>query len=79
MRCQRSLIIDRRSQIVLALVQSERFSTPGLARELRVSIPTISRCVEALRESVHDIRAVRGDEGRRYVMAPKPELGTGEK
>ena len=61
MRYQRSLEIEQGLLAVLTLIQSGQFSTPGLAGELGVSIPTISRCVEALRERGHDIRAVRGE------------------
>lgn len=70
MRYQRSLEIEQRLQAVLELIQSGRFSTPGLAEEVGVSIPTISRCVEALRERGHKIRAVRGEDGWRYVVVP---------
>ena len=72
MRYQRSLEIEQRLLTVLELIQSGRFSTPGLAAEVGVSIPTISRCVEALRERGHDIRAVRGEEGWRYTIAIQP-------
>ena len=70
MRYQRSLEIEQRLQAVLELIQLGRFSTPGLAEEVGVSIPTISRCVEALRERGHKIRAVRGESGWRYVLVP---------
>jgi predicted DNA-binding transcriptional regulator YafY len=70
MRYQRSLEIEQRLQTVLELIQSGRFSARGLADQVRVSIPTISRCVEALRERGHEIRAVRGEEGWRYVLKP---------
>ncbi len=54
---ERSLEIERRPDEVLRLIRTCRFSTPTLAEELGVSIPTISRCVNALREPGHDIRA----------------------
>ena len=72
MRYQRSLEIEQRLQTVLELIQSGRFSTRGLAEALRVSIPTISRCVEALRERGHDIRAVRTNRAWRYVLKTAP-------
>ena len=72
MRYQRSLEIEQRLQSVLELIQSGVYSTAGLAAEVGVSIPTISRCVEALRERGHDIRAVRGEEGWRYTIVIHP-------
>ncbi len=75
MRYQRSLEIEQRLQTVLELIQSGRFCTRGLSEAVGVSIPTISRCVEALRERGHEIRAKRGPEGWRYfVAAPNSRL-----
>ena len=68
MRYQRSLKIEHRLQAVLELIQSGRYSTPRLASEVWVSIPTNARCVEALRERGHDIRAVRSSDSRRYDL-----------
>ena len=65
---ERSLEIERRLDHVLRLIRTGRFSTPMLADEVGVSIPTISRCVTALRERGHDIRAERHDGGWRYVL-----------
>lgn len=69
MRYQRSLEIEQRLQTVLELIQTGQYSTRGLAAEIGVSIPTISRCVEALRERSHDIRAVRRNGTWQYVLA----------
>lgn len=60
---QRSMEIERRLERVLRLVQSGRYSTPLLAAELGVSIPTVSRDVTALRERGYDIRAERQSDG----------------
>jgi biotin operon repressor len=65
---ERSLEIERRLDDVLRLIRTGRFSTPMLAEEVGVSIPTISRCVTALRERGHDIRAERNAHGWRYVL-----------
>lgn len=73
MRYQRSLEIEQRLHTVLELIQDGRYSTPGLAAEIGVSIPTISRCVEALRERGHDIRAERTERGWRYVLQEQPQ------
>ncbi|MBI1213749.1 MAG: HTH domain-containing protein [Alphaproteobacteria bacterium] len=68
MRYQKSLEIETRLETVLKLIRSGRFSTRGLAEEIGVSIPTISRSVQALRERGHDIRSESGDGGWRYVI-----------
>jgi predicted DNA-binding transcriptional regulator YafY len=65
---QRSLDIERRLQNVLRLIRSGGYSTPMIAQELDVSIPTISRDVTALRERGHEIRSERKSEGWRYVL-----------
>ena len=65
---QRSLDIEQRLKAVLQMISTGKYSTPRLAEELRVSIPTISRCVTALRERGHDIRAEKLSEGWHYVL-----------
>ncbi len=47
---QPSLDIERRLETVLSLIRSGDYSTPMIARQLHVSIPTASRYVTALRE-----------------------------
>ena len=66
---QRSQAIERRLETVLCLIRTGRYSTPTLAEEVGVSIPTVSRCVNALRDRGHDIRAEKHTEGWRYVLA----------
>jgi len=65
---QRSQEIEQRLDHVLRLIRTGRYSTPRLAETIGVSIPTISRCVAALRERGHDIRPRRQGNGWRYVM-----------
>jgi predicted DNA-binding transcriptional regulator YafY len=65
---ERSLEIESRLEQVLRLIRTGRFSTPMLAEEVGVSIPTISRCVTALRARGHDIQAEKGAEGWRYIL-----------
>jgi biotin operon repressor len=69
----RSLEIERRLDHVLRLIRTGRYSTPKLAEEVSVSIPTISRCVTALRERGHDIRAEKHGNGWRYVLVRPPK------
>ena len=71
MRYQHSLEIHERIEEVLRLIKTGRFSTPALAEEIGVSIPTISRIVAALRALGHDIHAERTGSVWRYVVAAK--------
>jgi len=70
---QRSREIEQRLEEVLGLVRAGRYSTPKIAEKVGVSIPTVSRCVSALRERGHCIRAERHAEGWRYVLVRRPE------
>jgi biotin operon repressor len=67
---QRSLEIEQRLEKVLRLIQLGSYSTPSLASEIGVSIPTISRCIQALRERGNEIRTEKdGSGGWRYVLS----------
>ena len=72
---ERSLEIERRLDEVLRLIRIGRFSTPMLAAEVGVSIPTISRCVTALRLRGYDIRAEKHENGWRYIVSGKKKPG----
>jgi biotin operon repressor len=72
MRYQQSLEIHHRLETVLRLIRTGTYSTPALAEEIGVSIPTISRIVAALREQGHDIRAERHGNCWRYVLVRPP-------
>jgi len=65
---ERSRQIENRLDVVYQLIQQGRFSTPQLAEEVGVSVPTISRCVTALRARGHAIRARKGPDGWHYVL-----------
>ena len=65
---ERSLQIEQRLQAVLELIRTGKYSTPALAREVGVSIPTISRAVTALRERGHEIQAEKHAAGWRYTL-----------
>lgn len=69
MRYRQSLEIEQRLEAVLRLIRAGKYSTPAIAENLGVSIPTVSRCVEALRERGHVILAVKRVEGWRYCLA----------
>ena len=68
MHYERSLAIERRLGHVLQLIKIGQYSTPLLAEEVGVSIPTISRCVCALRERGFDIRSQRHGTSWRYLL-----------
>ena len=68
MRYQQAIEIHERIETVLHLIETGEYSTPALAEEVGVSIPTISRIVAALRERGHDIHAQRTEKGWRYVI-----------
>ncbi len=70
---ERSLGIGKRLDHVLRLIRTGRYSTPTLAEEVGVSIPTISRYVTALREMGHDIRAEKQGNGWRYILVRQPK------
>lgn len=71
---KQSLAIERRLDAALRLIRTGRYSTSALAERLDVSVPTVSRCVQALRDRGHDIRAERHRSGWRYVLASKGQI-----
>lgn len=73
---QRSLEIQHRLDAVLQLIQTGNYSTPMLAKEIGVSIPTISRCVTALRGRGHPIQAEKFENGWRYFLKTNTALET---
>lgn len=77
---QRSLEIEQRLDDVLGFIRRGRYSTPRIAAELQVSVPTVSRAVTALRERGYDIRAQRRGGAWRYVLnrpqSPSGPVGT---
>ena len=76
---QRSLDIKNRLDTVLQLIRHGGYSTPKLADELGVSIPTVSRDVTALRQRGYDIRSTRADNGWSFVLdQKKPPNAAGE-
>ena len=66
---QRSLDIEKRLRLILELIGTGEYSTPRLAERVGVSVPTISRDVQALRERGHQIRSERHSDGWRYLLS----------
>lgn len=73
MHYRRSFEIEQRLDEVLRLIGTGLYSTPKLAETLKVSIPTVSRDVTALRERGHDIRAKKVSDCWRYVLVRNSE------
>ena len=73
----RSLEIEKRLTSVVELIRRGRYGTPGLAAQLRISEPTISRCLTALRERGYGIRAVREENGWVYEITREPVRRSG--
>lgn len=69
---ERSLAIERRLDAVVELIRTDRHTAPTLAAALGISVPTVSRCLTALRDRGYDIRSVRDRDGCRYVVAKSP-------
>jgi biotin operon repressor len=65
---QRSRAIEQRLETVLSMIRTGGYSTPQIAEELGVSVPTVSRAICALKERGHQIRAERDNDGWRYVL-----------
>ena len=76
MRYQQTIEIHERIATVLRLIETGAYSTPALAEEVGVSIPTISRIVAALRERGYDIQAERTNKGWRYILHAPAKTGT---
>ena len=67
--------IERRLRDVVELVREGSYSAGQLAAALEVSIPTVSRCIGALRERGYQVRAIHRPDGWAYTLAPDGENG----
>jgi biotin operon repressor len=75
---QQSFAIEFRLGQLLGLIRVGEHSTPALAEILGVSVPTVSRCIRALRDRGYRIEARRIADGWSYRVAGEPaENGTG--
>ena len=66
---ERSQALENRLQQLLALLRAEKPSAQALVRELKISQPTLSRCLTALRTRGYIIRAVKDKGGWSYRLA----------
>ena len=72
MRYKRYRDIEERLGELLRLIRSGRHTTRTLASALRVSRPTVSRDIGALRERGYAIRAVKDAESWAYELTAEP-------
>lgn len=69
---RRSQEIEQRLSSLIELIRRGKYGTPALAAELGISLPTVSRCLSALRQRGYVIRAVKQNEGWAYEIRSEP-------
>lgn len=69
---RRSQEIERRLTSLVDLIRRGKYGTPALAAELGISLPTVSRCLSALRQRGYGIRAVKEEDGWAYELIREP-------
>ena len=73
---QRSYTIEQRLESLLCLIRGGRHTAATLAEALGVSVPTVSRCLTALRDRGHDIVSARDAQGCYYRVTENSLRGT---
>jgi biotin operon repressor len=73
---ERSRAIERRLTDLVRLIRAGHHSTPVLAKKLDVSVPTVSRCITALRQRGYSIRPVRLPKQWAYELISEPAVGS---
>lgn len=76
MRYERYQDIEQRLSELLRLIRGGRHTTRTLASTLRVSWPTVSHDIGALREREYAIRAVKDAESWAYELTAEPASAT---
>ena len=71
MHFEKSLQIEQRLCELLELIQSGHYSTPELAERVGVSVPTVSRSIQALRERGHEIISEKAEGGWHCELATR--------
>lgn len=69
---RRSQEIEQRLNSMIELIRRGKYGTPALAAELGISLPTVSRCLAALRQRGYVIRSVKEDVGWAYEIKSEP-------
>lgn len=72
MRYERSLAIASRHAKLIDLIRCGEFSSPDLAKRLKVSEQTIYRDIDSLKERGYSIRSVRSSKGWAYELQGEP-------
>lgn len=72
MRYGRSMAIARRHDRLIELIRSGEFSSPELARKLKVSEQTIYRDIDFLKQQGYSIRSERHTDGWAYHLLAEP-------
>ncbi len=67
--------IESRLANVLQLIRHGRHSSVTLAGQLNISQPTVYRCLSALRERGHEIRAVKDAKGWSFEILERNQDG----
>lgn len=79
MRYRRSLAITNRHDRLIELIRSGEFSSPDLAKRLRVSEQTIYRDIDFLKQRGYVIRSERHADGWAYRLLAEPATFSTEK
>lgn len=74
MRYGRSLAIASRHDRLIELIRSGEFSSPDLARKLKVSEQTIYRDIDFLKHRGYSIRSERHTDGWAYHLLAEPAI-----
>jgi biotin operon repressor len=79
MRYRRSLAITSRHERLIELIRSGGFSSPDLAKKLRVSEQTIYRDIDFLKQRGYVIRSEKHADGWAYHLLTGPPTVATEK
>jgi biotin operon repressor len=79
MRYGRSLAITGRHHRLIELIRAGEFSSPALAKRLKVSEQTIYRDIDFLKQRGYSIRSKRHSDGWAYHLLAQPTTISNEK
>jgi DeoR/GlpR family transcriptional regulator of sugar metabolism len=79
MRYRRSLAITSRHDGLIELIRSGEFSSPDLAKKLKVSEQTIYRDIDFLKQRGYVIRSEKHTDGWAYHLLAEPTTVSTEK
>jgi DeoR/GlpR family transcriptional regulator of sugar metabolism len=79
MRYRRSLAITNRHDRLIELIRSGEFSSPDLAKKLKVSEQTIYRDIDFLKQRGYVIRSEKHADGWAYHLLAEPTTVSTEK